>query len=755
MPRSLLLLLFLSFAPHGFALPVSPEIPLSETTIQPSALTRSGPRIASNGREFLVVWIDDLGQGIRGTRLDRDGTAIDETSFLIASGVSTTNLSVASDGTDFVVTYGCYDVRSQTCLAHVSGADAQVEPGGRINSSGDARIASNGRSYLVVYRDPNSQFARFLRAVEVSRDARTLGAPFELRSAITPYAPEIVSDGERYFVIWLSGNTLFGMLISSQEIVGPRQQFTHTNISWGPGAFGWSVAANGSGFMVVWQQNIGLDGNRYLTDLRTCPVSVDGVPGKERAIVSAPEIASSPAIIWNGSAYDVSYTASPTGFWPYNTWLQEMDIHRIEVDSAGQLVSGPAEVVTRPGSESSSAIASNGLSTVVTWETQNRLGAIEIESRRLFGGAPAVVSNSPAWQQSLAGTTLGDGAVVAWEELTGPLQRRVVVLQRLNSRALPIDGPGIPVAASLNEQLSPSVSRSFVAWIEQPLLDSGDAFALARRLSTDGRPSGPVLRLGPAARGARMAIVETRSQVLVAWESETHRIAGVRISSAGALLDRLPVMISPNKGKEWNPAIATDGNDFLVAWQLSEPWQCWFECVPPDSLHSALVTAQGTAGAQQDIASNYASVPIVVWNGQNYAVFWSGAEINEYPGGFRGRNVDRNGFALDAKPRRIADSAFASAVVWAGEDYRVAFNGRNPHGSEIDPSAAYLGRLDRELKLTRQLPLPVPPFPRSVVLLPRDDGSMLLAYPSFAIGQSSRAVARIVEDQSPARRRSN
>jgi hypothetical protein len=769
--RPLLFCAALALAFPTFAA-VGPEIPLSTPTIQPSGTNRLRPRIASNGDGFLVVWYDQIGAGIRAARLDRNGGRIDERSFFVAPA-STPYVSVASDGLEYVVAYDCKGLKSpQTCLSRIFADSGKVEAGAVIEGSRPA-IGSNGRGYLVVSARPAGLQPVSLDAVQVSRDARTVGHPVSLARAAAAtdrasrtdnliYAgefgsAEIASDGQQYFVVWSSYAALFGVLVSPEGEALRTEQLTHTLATWGATAFGWSVASNGHGYVVVWQQNAGVRNSDYLSELRACAISPSGAAGAERTLIAGAERTWYPRVAWNGSAYDVTYTRSAASLWPY-LWYDShgADIRRVTVDTTGQLLSGPESVIERAGKQSLSAIASNGSTTVVTWERESRGGAGEIEVKQLGDEMPFLVSNNLAWQQSLAGTMSGDTPLVAWEELTGPLQRHEVVLQRLTAAALPRDGRGIAVEPSGNDQLFPALTSRFLAWIEQPVESAGEAFAVARRLDADGHPIGPLLRLGPAARGSRIALATARSQSLVAWEARGG-IAGVLVSNGGVVLDPMPFAISPGTKDEWNPSVATDGSDFLVTWQRRE-WICAFECIPPNSLHAARVSAEEAVGPVADLAPADASSAQVVSNGQSYAVFWSGVpwfgDDDSFVTRIAVRMLDRNGVPLSGAPRRIVDASLRG-LQWTGDHYLMAFNQlkRGGNATGLAPGGAgYVASLDRELKTTG-LTEAGAPFGSTVALLPLDGATTIVAYPSFAVDWTSRAVARIIDDRPALHRR--
>src|SRR5438874_465692 len=87
------------------------DVPLPPAAIVPSVLREFDPSIASDGRNFLAVWISD---SVRAARVDRSGQLIDHDS-LVISNQPTNTTRVTWIGSAYLVVYsGSYALVSSS-----------------------------------------------------------------------------------------------------------------------------------------------------------------------------------------------------------------------------------------------------------------------------------------------------------------------------------------------------------------------------------------------------------------------------------------------------------------------------------------------------------------------------------------------------------------------------------------------------------------------------------------------------------------
>ncbi len=154
------------------------------------------PRVASNGTDWLVAWID--GTTVFGSRVAHDGTRLDASPFVIASGIyESSHLAVSWDGTQYIVVYlrgqSVRGLRTTLRAARVTSQGTLSLPELTLSTEAENEfpaISSQPTGSLIVWR---SGF--FLQGVLLSSGGTT-----------TPLAfPSTYPVGPRPAVAWNSG----------------------------------------------------------------------------------------------------------------------------------------------------------------------------------------------------------------------------------------------------------------------------------------------------------------------------------------------------------------------------------------------------------------------------------------------------------------------------------------------------------------------------------------------------------------------
>lgn len=749
-----LTLTFLLLAPAAHAaLTAGVPVEVAAPVIDAAPFDRNSPEVASNGRDFLSVWGDwrTGGPELRGARFDASGRLLDETGFRIAIGNGYW-YSVASDGDDYVVTYDCNSSMypPTTCIAAVDAGSGRVEYRGSIPNSTQASVASTGDGYLLVYSSTVVPISKSvtIRAVALDGDGNLAGQPVDVGAS--PYVPAIAASNDRYLIVWSTYGALFGSVVKDDK-AGVPQTITRETASWGPGPFSWTAASDGRDFMVVWQQNTGVQGTSYVTEMRSNVVTAEGIPGRARA-VEAPERTWYPSVTWTGRDYFVTYTAAAGGAGaPYLSPESDTKLRRLSLAPTGERSSAPAPLTSGVGREGYAGAASNGSTTLVawqqvqrtatrqTWSHPERIAASQIVATTLADETPVIISRSVTWQRSVD----ADERVVVWEELVGAEQRRKIFVQPHG-----VTGRGFEVSATLDDQYRPTVGGSLVVWIERPVIGTGTGTVLARRLDDSGRPFGEISVLGEAARESSVAIASNGGVALVAWESTSSDIVAARVLGTGRVIDSSPILIADASVRLSDPEIASDGNDFFVTWRRQGG--CIIECIPPTSVHGVVVGAAGTLlSAQVDLAPMWSGDAAILWNGSDYVFFWQGppAEERTLPAAaLFVRRISRGGILRDAVARRAGVNARPLDVVWTGEHYALV----STHSAST-LLAVY--RLDRDFALVDTAPLGSVVADTPAALVARGEDTFLAAWQRRNPDGISRAVIATLTETAPAIRR--
>jgi hypothetical protein len=531
-------------------------------------------------------------------------------------------------------------------------------------------------------------------------------------------------------IIWSTYLDLSGVLIDEHGLAAPAQKLTNEHPSWGPGPFTWAVASNGNGFMVVWQQNVGVRDNRYVTELRAIPVGATGFVSQSDRTLIAGEVTWNPQVTWDGTKYVVTYTFNPVPpYAPSMTDRSATDIHELALTTSANVVAPPVQLASRgTESEAFSSAASNGASTLIAWERFLRTDAAQIEA--VFSTSASATATSltipvsVTAQQNLAGVALGGDVLFAWEEILGEEQKRTIFLQRLRG-GRPVDGRGIALAPSPLHQAFPALSKSWIAWTERDLQPyAGNAGVFMNRLRGDASvDDAPPLRLGAAERGSRVVVADASSVTLAVWVSPSRQIVAARIRRDGVLLDvAAPLAVTTGLPSNRNPVIASDGDNFLVVWE-EERGCLWDPCVPAASLRAAVVTSSGAVQPSLTLGEFGVSNASAIWNGTEYVVFWNQPYAQNPPRGFVACRIGRGGSLLGAVTG-IREDALANNVVWNGREYVVAITRSVAFGA---PLAA--ARLDRDFHLIESMPISTAFTGNTpVVIVPNGESSSWIAY---------------------------
>jgi hypothetical protein len=244
---------------------------------------------------------------------------------------------------------------------------------------------------------------------------------------------------------------------------------------------------------------------------------------------------------------------------------------------------------------------------------------------------------------------------------------------------LMLSGP-VPAASGGAEAMTPVPAVTTQTVVSPPLDFSGD----------------PVY--GPSwAFESECAIAFNGTDYLVVWGSRCDRfmpapegIYGTRVDQSGAVLDDGMIPVSAGPGEVGDPAVASDGTDFLVVWKDSR--------AGGSHIYGTRVDASGNVldagGIMISSGPDYELSPSVAFDGTNYLVVW--VDGGDYD--IHGARVAPSGAVLD--PGGVVISAAAGNqvkpdVAFGGTNYLVVWederNGSpDIYGARVNPSGAVL-----------------------------------------------------------------
>ncbi|HEX3111529.1 MAG TPA: hypothetical protein VHU41_20665, partial [Thermoanaerobaculia bacterium] len=414
-------------------------------------------------------------------------------------------------------------------------------------------------------------------------------------------------------------------------------------------------------------------------------------------------------------------------FVAYGRNINAIATERFSSDALHVLTVSPTLVVSDP------RLASSPFGTVAIW-TDMHLGQ---QSMHAFGSildtdATAIVkgnlsislSSLPQAMPVLAPSN--SGALLAWIQEHDQYYADIVV-RRLNAAGAPIDAAPVTLATNV-PAFEPSAVWLGNAWLvvwtqfdigvrivgkrvsasgevldanpialghgQQPLLVTNGATTILVfragnevefvRLNANGEPIDSEPITTPSSSVMSVAAATNGSEFVISWAQSTGRapdggdlihVFAARLTASGQPIDTVPITIANStRSAEWNPAIASDGRDFLIVY--SDPRIVTKRLLAEGSLAGS--TAQDE-GRVVDAAGG--SSPVVAWNGSGYVVAWK--ILHDGGETVVGTTVDQSGVPTDT-PRALGrtDSPFDINAAAANVQGTVIV--AYPHGNAED-----------------------------------------------------------------------
>ena len=502
-----------------------------------------------------------------------------------------------------------------------------------VATNADARsmgsVASGGGTDLVAWTEqPNRMFQQtwqvFIRTYDAS------GAPRQPAQIAIGFGfdPIAVWNGTDFFVAYGRYFSRFGTLLPSPDVEAVRVTADGRVIEGSRVALIQTRESGGSIYALAW------DGAHYLAAVRTDQQQKVLVLDREGHVVG------------DAGSGLLSIAALPGGgFVVLRNVADRFEVQRLASDGTrGALMSlfllgqGEAKIEahgdrmavvlhTRTGTLAeeldgdarvvvSVALPPDALIRSLVWRESSWVAAYERSSEgctvRFGSGVVTETECSATARQPFAGA---DRA--AWIEKSVEVR---------TSRGLSLSG-GDVASISAAAQSEPAASGSLVAWIEQGRLHVCGSRCVDRVIETEAIPHHPAL----ATAAGETLLVYVDGDILA-----NGAIRALRLDADGQ-----PLAPPLTLGEGAEPAVASDGHDWLVAWRTSDA-----NFAKPQVL-AARVTANGDATAATPVFANAAAQyhPSLAWSGAGYLVAW--IEGEQAPSGMHTRVmtqlVDRDG----------------------------------------------------------------------------------------------------------------
>ncbi len=655
------------------------------------------PSVASNGRDYLVVWSDNRSQreggfpppaDLMGMRIAGDGALLDGEGFVIADDAVGHNfVDVASDGTNYLIAWEHFPVGEtfKVRSAIIAGSGEISKPPitvlGEAGTQGPPQIAFGGEHYLVVWGSGQ------VRGARVHPDGSVIASgafPIGPQGQQVKF-PNVGFNGTDFLVTW--GNLvppkfrLQGSLVTaSGEVVHPEgiligdEAQVFGNVSH-PSA----IVGAGTDFLVNWINGNELKGT-VVSGTNGASSSPEGTPLSEAGVVTKVVAVPNPSggafVVWN----DLRFASNGVD----STFLA------VNLDAAGAIAEPPGEfpVILTRNSQTQPEIASNGQGFLVVWDDDRNQAVagsdvlgfrLDAEGKLLDAEAlPIGVGPGP---QSFAGVASnGTDYLVVWNDNRKRVERfpgqpafgfdddhEIYGARVRASDGVVLEPEGFPIAEAPNQQVVPVVAGTpngyLVVWEDRrnsPQFGF-ESDVYGARVSSEGvvlDPSGIPIDAQENEQANQVFAAGNGSDFLVSWivsKSETvdnttsnwSELLARRISPEGAILDPALLPISVARSFKSFPEIASSGGDFLVVWSDNQ------DNTENRDIWGARISAAGElldpGGFVLNAGNDFETDPVVAGYDDGYMVIWAdepnpSSDINGARVGLDGTVMDPSGF---------------------------------------------------------------------------------------------------------------
>ena len=455
-----------------------------------------------------------------------------------------------------------------------------------------------------------------------------------------------------------------------------------------------AMAFDGMNYLVVW-----MDRRSGAYDIYGTRVDKNGAPLDTAAI--AISVASYdqylPSVAFDGTNYLVVWEDWRSG----TNW----DVYGARVDTAGHVLDPEGIVISDASSHQwAPDVAFDGTNYLVVWAdgrisgtepTADVYGTFVDKSGNVLNPDGIVIAQKPQMQAAVAVEFADTTYLVVWQDTRNG--NTDIYGARVNESGTVLDTAGIPICTAVREQVRPDVASNGTDWMvawQDTRNDERYPDIYAARVSANGAvldPGGIAIAV-VTINQTLPAIAYGEADYLVVWQdtrSFVEDIYGARVSTSGNVLDPNGFAVCADAGRQVNPALSYDGENFFVVW----------EDYRNDSGGDIIGTHLNSSGqiVATDCPGDDKTWAAVASDGTNFLTVWS-----EYSGtsfDICGARVNSSGVVLDATRIVISDasdSQYYPAVTFDGVNYLVVWqdyrsgNNWDLYGARVDTAGNVL-----------------------------------------------------------------
>jgi hypothetical protein len=692
MKRSIFTAISLLFVAGALLAEVSGERPVSDTAYGPPPGQRYGTAAASDGRDFLVAWVDT----------QRNRSSFNE--------IYAARMNAAGDILDPLGIH----------LPTLSNPIFQVD------------VVFLGEDYLVYWNEvsPVTDQTTALMGVRINRDGVILDAtPRLLADRAKVNLSGAASNGNRTVIVY--GDSMIVLDRNANVIDGPKKISPDST-----GAPNSMVTSNGHDFLVVWQKvttisairldangaaassavqvttspfsqailDLASDGESYVTIIREGFAVVAqhvAATGEMLEKSTVPLSSIFPGFVFTGGSYLLMDASTVT---------VERSIGVRRLDRTGKPVGSYVSVASGQSFGAGATLASNGTDAGFFWTDfatinpslagNQSFSATVVSGQSLAASKITPIISAAKTQTVPAAATSGRNNAVVWNEDDGLYAGRLSLDGQL------LDGRGIRVG--LRSTVEPRIvydgANYLIGWVELDPATQIVSFVKIARMSPDTGmlldPAGIVVSTTMIA--GSVSLTAGSSATLIAW-SESAQISSLNRQVMATFVSRdgklgFPFALTPADGLgRGNVSSAWNGKEWLIVWEdlvpspiIADPGGAY------DTVISAALLLSSSFGTVcmspgcvppllRIVVSNTPqdSRPVAASNGDNFLIVWSHADLTSPFSSVFAQRISSSGSLL-AQPGgvRLANG-IAKSVVWDGLQYDVALSSHTPNGHVI------------------------------------------------------------------------
>lgn len=589
------------------------------------------------------------------------------------------------------------------------GTDAAVSNAPAGGAQSRPRVAGGGaNSWLVVWEDARGADTDVWGAL-VDNTGTLLSSGFMIGSGTGSQAqPAVAFDGNQFLVVWSdtinsasTGTDIYGVFVDTLgNISGPAFAITTTlNEQRAPAI---AFQTGGNRYLVAWEDRSGAS-----WDIRGRTVTTGGVLGGIVPLAGTAADEHAPAVACNGTKYLVAWETGPT---------LSLDVKGVMVDA--NLMNPVNLVISTATSDqhAPSVAARPGGNFFVAWEDA-RGTSVDIYGRTVSSAAvpgsevlvtQGAMPNVGAIQTQRVPSVAADSNqfVVVWQDFRNSTLNSAIYGARVSAAGTVLDPMGVLLNNAANNQVAPSLAYNgttfFAVWQDfRSPFTVGDIYGTPIHVDGMGMnatvASGVLISRSSNSQSSP-AVAFDGNNYLVVWSDVRNaagaaQIFGARITSAGSVIDSvtgIAIATQPNFD-HIDPTVTYGGGFFFVAW---EDYQLNNGVATTKVFGTRVDAGTGAVQALIDLSTGTGNEtgPSAAWDGTRYFVVWG--DTRNPTSDVYGQRVTTTG-ALDGANFALcntADTQTNPAVAFGAGQYLVAWQDSRGgvYSQRVTPTGALL-----------------------------------------------------------------